>query len=124
MLRMRSLSSPTRGTTNKTAKHEMIRVFIKSLIAGMWSLISCRLWIVDRGSSILDCIQQSQIHDQQRFTNQRSTNQECDLVQRRAQMLAQQIATEVAAEITPHRVHVVGVVLSVVELDQKCRPLH
>ena len=39
-------------------------------------------------------------------------------------VLAQQIAAEVAVEIAPHRVDVVAVVLGVVELDEKRRPLH
>ena len=39
-------------------------------------------------------------------------------------MLTQQIASEVAVEITPDRVNVIAVVLRVVELDEKRRALH
>jgi hypothetical protein len=34
MVRIRSLSSPTRGTTNKTATHEVIRVLIAESLIG------------------------------------------------------------------------------------------
>src|SRR5579871_4252185 len=43
---------------------------------------------------------------------------------RRLVMLRQQVEAEVAVEIAPHAVDVVGVVLRFVELDQKCRRLH
>src|SRR6185503_7355019 len=45
-------------------------------------------------------------------------------VRRRFEMLPQEIASEVAVEITPHRVDVVPVVLRVVELDEERRALH
>src|SRR5262249_54189233 len=39
------------------------------------------------------------------------------------EVLAQQIAPEVAVEIAPDRMNMVGVVLRIVIFDQKCRPL-
>src|SRR5687768_15018488 len=47
-----------------------------------------------------------------------------DLMLHRRQVLAQQIAAEVAVEVAPHRVDVVAVVLRVVELDDERRALH
>src|SRR6266540_1373562 len=45
-------------------------------------------------------------------------------VLRRLIMLAQQILAEIAVEIAPDRVYVIGVVLRVVVFDQKRRALH
>ena len=42
----------------------------------------------------------------------------------RLQVLAQQVAPEVAVEVAPDRVDVIAVVLRVVELDQERRALH
>ena len=39
-------------------------------------------------------------------------------------VLAKEVAAEVAIEVPPDRVHVVAVVLRVVELDQERRALH
>src|SRR5206468_12796877 len=46
------------------------------------------------------------------------------VVRRRLQVLAKEVAPEVAVEVAPHRVNVVAVVLRVVVLDEERRSLH